>query len=83
MGIGPVLPAAFFASNAFYPIAMMPEWLQSLQSKSFDYEVDALRSLMLAGSATTFGIGLDFLIMFLSSVGLVVVGSKIYPNVVI
>ncbi len=85
MGIGQVLTMPlFFASNAIYPIAMMPEWLQIIaRANPLTYEVDALRSLMLAGSATTFGIGLDFLIMFLSSVALVVVGSKIYPNVVI
>lgn len=85
MGIGQVLTMPlFFASNAIYPIAMMPEWLQVIaRVNPLTYEVDALRSLMLRGGATTFGIGLDFLIMFLSSAVLVVIGSKVYPNVVI
>jgi ABC-2 type transport system permease protein len=45
MGIGQVLTMPlFFASNAIYPVAMMPTWLQiAAHVNPLTYEVDALR----------------------------------------
>jgi ABC-2 type transport system permease protein len=38
----------FFASNALYPIALMPAWLQAISKVNpLSYEVDALRGLLL------------------------------------
>jgi ABC-2 type transport system permease protein len=50
MGIGQVLTMPlFFASNALYPTAMMPVWLQTISRLNpLTYVVDALRSFMLA-----------------------------------
>ena len=51
MGIGQViiLPL-FFASNAIYPIAIMPGWLQVVANVNpLRYMVDGLRALMLPG----------------------------------
>ena len=63
MGIGQVLTMPlFFASNAIYPIAVMPGWLQVVShGNPLTYEVDALRSLMLAGGVSLYGVGWDLL----------------------
>ncbi len=85
MGIGQVLTMPlFFASNAIYPISIMPEWLQVISHiNPLTYEVDALRDLMLAGGATTFGIGHDLTILVVALAVLVAIGSWLYPRVVI
>src|SRR5438477_407323 len=51
MGIGQVLTMPlFFASNAIYPLAMMPAWLRGLAAANpLTYQVDALRELMIDG----------------------------------
>ena len=84
MGIGQVLTMPlFFASNALYPIAVMPRWLQLVSyANPLTYEVDALRTLMLSGSPSVFGLGVDFLVLLLVTAGLVVLGGRLYPNVV-
>jgi ABC-2 type transport system permease protein len=83
MGIGQVLTMPlFFASNAIYPIAIMPAWLQVIsRANPLTYEVDALRTLMLAGGASTYGIGLDLAVLLAGVVLLVLVGGRLYPNV--
>lgn len=83
MGIGQVLTMPlFFASNAIYPVAIMPIWLQVIaHSNPLSYEVDALRSLMLAGGASTTGLGWDFLILFVVTTVLVLIGARLYPRV--
>jgi ABC-2 type transport system permease protein len=85
MGIGQVLTMPlFFASNAIYPIAIMPGWLQVISRiNPLTYEVDALRAMMLSGSASTYGIGLDLLVMFAATAVLVTIGTLLYPRVVI
>jgi ABC-2 type transport system permease protein len=84
MGIGQVLTMPlFFASNAIYPIAAMPKWLQVISHiNPLTYEVDALRALMLAGGVSHFGLGLDFGVLCTATAILVVIGGKLYPNVV-
>jgi ABC-2 type transport system permease protein len=49
MGIGQaIMMPLFFASNALYPIALMPAWLQAISKVNpLSYEVDALRGLLL------------------------------------
>jgi len=70
------------ASNAIYPVAIMPNWLQIIaHSNPLSYEVDALRSLMLAGGASTTGLVWDFLILFVVTTLLVLIGAKLYPRV--
>ena len=83
MGIGQVLTMPlFFASNAIYPIAIMPVWLQFIShANPLTYEVDALRTLMLEGGASAYGIGLDFAVLLAGVVVLVLVGGRVYPNV--
>jgi ABC-2 type transport system permease protein len=84
MGMGQVLTMPlFFASNAIYPIAMMPRWLQVVShANPLTYEVDALRDLMLARGTSSFGLPLDFSVLLTTTVIAVVVGARLYPRVV-
>jgi ABC-2 type transport system permease protein len=53
MGIGQaIMMPLFFASNALYPVAIMPGWLQVLNRVNpLSYEVDALRGLLIGTPA--------------------------------
>jgi ABC-2 type transport system permease protein len=85
MGIGQVMTMPlFFASNAIYPISIMPGWLQVISHiNPLTYEVDALRGLMLGGGTNAFGIGPDLLILVAATTVLVLIGAKLYPTVVV
>jgi ABC-2 type transport system permease protein len=82
MGIGQVLTMPmFFASNAIYPIAMMPSWLRAVAwCNPLTYEVDALRALMLADGVSEFGLALDFLVLIGTTGVLTLVGAWLYPR---
>jgi ABC-2 type transport system permease protein len=84
MGIGQVLTMPlFFASNAIYPIAIMPGWLKGIVAVNpLTYEVDGLRALMLKSGATSLGLGLDALVLVAVLALLVVVGARLYPRIV-
>ncbi len=84
MGIGQLLTMPlFFASNAIYPIAIMPGWLQVIaRVNPLTYEVDILRGLMLANGASTYAPGMDILVLVAVSIGLIALGAKLYPTVV-
>jgi ABC-2 type transport system permease protein len=83
MGMGQVLTMPlFFASNAIYPISMMPAWLQIVShANPLTYQVDALRALMLAHGTSSLGLGLDFCVLVVATVIAVVIGAKVYPRV--
>ena len=83
MGIGQVLTMPlFFASNAIYPISIMPEWLKVVAHiNPLTYEVDALRSLMLVGGTSIYGLPFDFIVLIFSMTILVAIGAKLYPTV--
>ena len=83
MGIGQVLTMPlFFASNAIYPLAIMPPWLHVVaRMNPLSYEVDALRALMIVGSASAFGLWVDFALLLGVTSILVVVASYVYPRV--
>jgi ABC-2 type transport system permease protein len=82
MGIGQVLTMPiFFASNAIYPIDLMPRWLQVISHfNPLTYQVDALRALMLKGGVTTLGFGLDFGVLFAVTIALTFVAAWMYPR---
>jgi ABC-2 type transport system permease protein len=84
MGMGQVLTMPlFFASNAIYPIALMPTWLQIISHiNPLTYEVDALRALMLARGTSSFGLTLDLSALLFTTVIAVIIGAKVYPRVV-
>ena len=83
MGIGQVLTMPlFFASNAIYPITMMPGWLRGIaHSNPLTYLVDALRTLMVQGGESAFGLGLDATVELTALVVLVIIASRLYPSV--
>ncbi len=85
LDIGQVLTMPlFFASNAIYPISMMPGWLQAIShANPLTYEVDALRALMLASGTSAYGVGLDVGILLAATAALIMLGGKLHPNVVI
>ena len=85
MGIGQLLTMPlFFASNALYPISLMPSWLQAIAGGNpLTYLVDALRTLMLSGYSPEFPLALDFGALLLSMVVLVMIAAKLYPRLAI
>jgi ABC-2 type transport system permease protein len=82
MGVGQVLTMPlFFASNAIYPTDIMPGWLKTISHLNpLTYVVDALRTFMLAGSTSTFGLGLDYAVILLTTTILVIIGARLYPR---
>ena len=85
MGIGQIMTMPlFFASNAIYPIALMPRWLQIVaRANPLTYQVDALRRLMLVGGTSNFGLLADFAVLLAVTGVLIVLGGSLYPKVVI
>ncbi len=72
----------FFASNAIYPISLMPPWLQVLSHLNpLTYEVDALRGVMLANGPSLYGFGLDCGVLVLAVAVLTVICARLYPRV--
>jgi ABC-2 type transport system permease protein len=62
MGIGQMITMPlFFASNALYPVKIMPGWLQGLSKVNpLSYEVDALRGLLIGTPAH---LALDYVVL--------------------
>ena len=85
MGIGQVMTMPlFFASNAIYPLSLMPGWLRLISHiNPLSYQVDALRALMLKDGASGFGLALDFEALSGSVVVLVLIGARLYRRVVL
>ena len=84
MGMGQVMTMPlFFASNAIYPIALMPAWLRSIASVNpLTYEVDGLRALMVRGGASTLGLGVDFAVLIAFVALLVAIVTRLYPRLI-
>jgi ABC-2 type transport system permease protein len=83
MGIGQVLTMPlFFASNAIYPISIMPPWIKVFAHfNPLTYEVDAFRVFMLSTPSTLYGVYVDFLVLAATLLGLLLIGAKIYPRI--
>ncbi len=84
MGIGQVLTMPlFFASNAIYPLSLMPRGLQAFsRANPLTYQVDALRGLMIRGGESVMGYGVDAAVEVGVLVLLVAVAAKLYPTTV-
>lgn len=84
MGIGQVLTMPlFFASNAIYPLSLMPPWLHAVaRGNPLTYQVDALRTLMIQGGQSVTGLGLDLAVVAGALVGLIAVAARLYPSTV-
>ncbi len=84
MGIGQMMTMPlFFASNAIYPIAMMPPWLKVISHfNPLTYMIDGMRFLMI-GTPSGYSLGLDYLVLLVSSTALVLLGGALYKRVII
>ncbi|CAB4243169.1 Transport permease protein (fragment) [Methylacidimicrobium sp. AP8] len=83
IGIGQLLTMPlFFASNAIYPIALMPGWLRLVSRLNpLTYLVDALRTLMLAQAESAVGLGTDFAVLAAGFLLLTALGARLYPRI--
>jgi len=83
MGIGQLLTMPLFlASNAIYPISLMPDWLRVIaHGNPLTYLVDALRGLMIGGASSEYGIAFDFAFLSILAIVLILICSRLYARV--
>jgi ABC-2 type transport system permease protein len=81
MGIGQAITMPlFFASNALYPVDVMPPWLRTLSAVNpLSYEVNALRALLLGTPGNTL---LDVTVLVVAAVLGVLVASALLRRLV-
>lgn len=82
MGVGQVLTMPlFFASNAIYPISLMPSWLQAIAvANPLTYAVDAMRALLLTGDYTN--LATDVVALSLYTFALVALASVTVKRII-
>lgn len=82
MGIGQVLTMPlFFASNALYPLELMPGWLRTIAGfNPLTYLVDVLRGAMIVGGHSNFATSTSFGVMLLVFAALLALASRLYPG---
>jgi len=83
MGIGQVITLPlFFASNAIYPIEIMPHWLQIVAKVNpLSYMVDGLRALLVSGNISQ--LPLDLGILSVATLLISFLSAYLYPKIVI
>ena len=83
MGIGQTITLPlFFASNAIYPISIMPSWLQVVAKMNpLSYMVDGLRALLVTGNVSQ--LYLDIIILGIATFIISVLSAYMYPKVVV
>lgn len=84
MGIGQVLTMPlFFASNAIYPLSLMPDWLKFIAKiNPLTYLVDALRTLMLGGDQGAHPLFLNFAVLGIVFITFIILAARLYPTLV-
>jgi ABC-2 type transport system permease protein len=84
MGVNQLLiMPLFFGSNAIYPLEIMPPWLHRISAMNpLTYMVDALRTVMLSGGHSVYGLGFDLLVQAVLLIVLLGVATKLYPKVI-
>lgn len=82
MGIGQLLTMPmFFASNAIYPLEIMPSWLQVVaRMNPLTYLIDALRGLVINGGEHVHPYSVDFGILAGVFIFLLLIAVKLYPS---
>lgn len=82
MGMGQIITMPlFFASNALYPISIMPLWLRFISvANPLSYIVEALRSLLVVGDLTR--LPLDICVLAVACLAVTVISALMYPRVV-
>ncbi len=83
MGVGQLLTMPLFlASNAIYPISLMPDWLKVIAyGNPLTYLVDALRGLMISGMPSEYGLPFDFAFLAITMTVLIVIGGRLYARI--
>jgi ABC-2 type transport system permease protein len=83
MGIGQVITMPlFFASNAIYPISIMPTWLKVVATVNpLSYMVEGLRSLLVTGNLSRLPI--DIIVLVGVAFGVSVLSAYLYPKVIV
>jgi ABC-2 type transport system permease protein len=72
----------FFASNALYPLALMPAWIRAIADiNPLSYLVDALRTVMLPGVHSLHGLWVDILVELTLLVVLTEASARLYARV--
>jgi ABC-2 type transport system permease protein len=81
MGIGQAITMPlFFGSNALYPVAVMPGWLQAISHVNpLSYEVDALRNLLIG---TPGNLPLDLAVLVLAAAAGITTASALLHRLV-
>jgi len=82
MGIGQVITMPlFFASNAIYPISLMPAWLQSVSAYNpLSYVVDGMRAMLLTGDYS--GLPVDILVLLAFTIVFILTSSVLLKRLI-
>jgi ABC-2 type transport system permease protein len=82
MGIGQVITMPlFFASNAIYPISIMPAWLQTISVYNpLSYVVDGMRAMLLTGDYS--GLPVDMLVLLSFTVAFILSASVLLKRLI-
>jgi ABC-2 type transport system permease protein len=82
MGIGQAITMPlFFASNAIYPISLMPGWLKAIAAiNPLSYVVDAMRCLLITGDLSN--LPLDILAIAIATIALIVLASLSFRRII-
>jgi len=82
LGIGQLLTMPlFFASNAIYPLSIMPGWLRPFAlANPLTYLVDALRILMLPNGTGLYPLWVDLGVLLAVTAGLTAIEARLYPR---
>jgi ABC-2 type transport system permease protein len=83
MGIGQAITMPiFFASNAIYPISLMPGWLKTFATVNpLSYVIDAMRALLVTGDFSH--IIIDLFAITTATVVLVVLASMTFKKILV
>jgi ABC-2 type transport system permease protein len=81
MGIGQAITMPlFFASNAIYPLSLMPRWLKAIAVVNpLSYVVSAMRALLVTGDFTS--LGKDILALLLATSAMIVIASLSFRKI--
>jgi ABC-2 type transport system permease protein len=81
MGIGQAITMPlFFASNAIYPLSLMPRWLKAIAVVNpLSYVVSAMRALLVTGDFSS--LGKDILALLLATSAMIVIASLSFRKI--
>jgi ABC-2 type transport system permease protein len=78
-----IMMPVFFASNALYPVAIMPGYVAAVALfNPLSYMVDGLRGLLVTGSVTHFPLWVNLAMLVAVDALMVWVAARVFPRVV-